>query len=105
IHLQCAAGRDTLSLWNAGATEVIGLDISPRMLALATRLAAATEAAARWIEADVLDAPVELDGTGDLVYTGRGSIIWLHDLDAWAAGIARLLSPNRRLVRLAARTR
>ena len=98
IHLQCAAGRDSLSLWNAGATEVIGLDISPRMLALAARLAAATDAPARWIEADVLDAPAELDGTGDLVYTGRGSIIWLHDLDGWAAVLRRLLAPAGRLV-------
>ena len=24
IHLQCAAGRDTLSLWTAGAREVVG---------------------------------------------------------------------------------
>src|SRR3954454_5335521 len=55
IHLQCAAGRDTLSLWNRGAREVIGIDISPRMLALAERLTAATRAPARWMEADVLD--------------------------------------------------
>src|SRR5215213_6655724 len=32
IHLQCAGGRDTLSLWNLGAREVVGIDISPRML-------------------------------------------------------------------------
>jgi predicted TPR repeat methyltransferase len=35
IHLQCAAGRDTLSLWNLGADEVIGVDYSSRMLRLA----------------------------------------------------------------------
>src|SRR5205085_11501818 len=35
IHLQCAGGRDTLSLWNAGAAEVVGVDASPRMLDLA----------------------------------------------------------------------
>ena len=29
IHLQCAGGRDTLSLWNLGAAEVIGVDFSP----------------------------------------------------------------------------
>jgi SAM-dependent methyltransferase len=98
IHLQCAAGRDTLSLWNLGADEVVGVDFSPRMLELAGRLAAATGAPARWIQCDVLDSPHELDGTGDLVYTGRGSLIWLHDLDAWAAVIARLLSPTGRLV-------
>src|ERR1051326_984715 len=28
IHLQCAGGRDTLSLWNLGAREVVGVDIS-----------------------------------------------------------------------------
>ena len=32
IHLQCAGGRDTLSLWNQGADEVVGVDFSPRML-------------------------------------------------------------------------
>jgi SAM-dependent methyltransferase len=98
IHLQCAGGRDTLSLWNHGADEVIGVDFSPRMLELAARLTEATGAPARWILSDVLDTPAELDGTGDLVYTGRGSLIWLQDLDAWAAVIARLLSPAGRFV-------
>ena len=98
IHLQCAGGRDTLSLWNLGAKEVVGVDFSPRMLALAARLTAATGAPARWIEADVLDTPHDLDGTADLVYTGRGAIIWLQDLDAWAAVLARLLAPAGRLV-------
>lgn len=98
IHLQCAGGRDTLSLWNLGADEVVGVDLSPRMLTLAKRLSDATGAPARWIEADVLDTPHELDGTGDLVYTGRGSLIWLQDLDAWAAVVARLLAPTGRFV-------
>jgi SAM-dependent methyltransferase len=98
IHLQCAGGRDTLSLWNHGADEVVGIDFSPRMLDLAARLTAATGAPARWILSDVLETPTELDGTADLVYTGRGSLIWLGDLDAWAAVIARLLSPTGRFV-------
>jgi SAM-dependent methyltransferase len=98
IHLQCAGGRDTLSLWNLGADEVVGVDFSPRMLDLARRLTEATGAPARWIESDVLDTPHELDGTGDLVYTGRGSLMWLQDLDAWAAVVARLLSPTGRFV-------
>ena len=74
IHLQCAGGRDTLSLWNLGADEVVGVDLSPRMIELAERLTAATGAPARWFRADVLDTPAELDGTADLVYTGRGSL-------------------------------
>ena len=28
IHLQCASGCDTLSLWNEGAQRVVGVDIS-----------------------------------------------------------------------------
>ena len=57
IHLQCAGGRDTLSLWNQGADEVVGVDFSPKMLELAQRLTEATGAPARWILADVLDTP------------------------------------------------
>jgi SAM-dependent methyltransferase len=98
IHLQCAGGRDTLSLWNLGADEVIGIDFSPRMLDLARRLTEATGAPARWIESDVLATPHELDGTADVVYTGRGSLLWLQDLDKWAAVVARLLSPTGRFV-------
>ena len=98
IHLQCAGGRDTLSLWNLGAAEVIGVDFSPRMLELAARLTTATGAPARWIEADILDVPAELNGTADLVYTGRGSLLWLADLDGWAATVGRLLAPDGRFV-------
>ena len=98
IHLQCAGGRDTLSLWNLGADEVVGIDFSPRMLDLARRLTAATRAPATWVEADVLEVPHELDGTADLLYTGRGAIIWLQDLDRWAAVLCRLLAPDGRLV-------
>ena len=98
IHLQCAGGRDTLSLWNLGADEVVGVDFSPHMIALAGRLSEAVGAPARWILADVLDTPEELDGTADLLYTGRGSLMWLQDLDAWASVLVRLLAPDGRLV-------
>ncbi len=98
IHLQCAGGRDTLSLWNQGADEVIGVDFSPRMLDLARRLTAATGAPARWILADVLETPHDLDGSADLLYTGRGSLMWVQDINGWAGVIARLLSPAGRFV-------
>jgi len=98
IHVQCAGGEDTLSLRLMGAEAVTGVDFSPRMLDLARRLAEAAGAPARWVEADVLDLPHDLDGTADLVYTGRGSLLWVQDLDAWAAGLARLPSPGGRVV-------
>ncbi len=98
IHLQCAGGSDTLSLWRIGAAEVIGIDISPRMIAVARRKSEALDAPARWFCCDVLLAPGSLDGTADLVYTGRGALPWIADLGAWALVVARLLRPGGRLL-------
>jgi SAM-dependent methyltransferase len=98
IHLQCAGGSDTLSLWRLGATEVIGIDISPRMIAVARRKSAALAPPARWFCCDVLHAPGCLDGTADLVFTGRGALPWILDLEAWARVVARLLRPEGRLL-------
>jgi len=94
IHLQCASGRDTLSLWNEGVPHVMGVDISDVHIANARRISEALNAPARWYRCDILDTPHELDGTADLVYTGRGALCWLHNLDGWAAVIARLLKPG-----------
>jgi SAM-dependent methyltransferase len=96
IHLQCAGGLDTLSLWNHGAQEVVGVDISERMIECACRKADALGASARWVCCDVLDTPHDLDGTADLVYTGKGSLLWIMDLGRWAKVVARLLKPQGR---------
>ncbi|MCB2156869.1 class I SAM-dependent methyltransferase [bacterium] len=97
IHLQCAGGTDTLSLWNQGAHEVVGVDISSRMLGCARAKSEALDAPAEWYCSDILDTPHELDGTADLVYTGRGALCWMMDIEAWAAVAARLLRCNGRL--------
>ncbi len=97
IHLQCAGGRDTLSLWNLGAREVIGIDISERMIACAQAKATALGAPATFVRSDILDSPESLNGTADLVYTGRGALCWIMDLEAWAKTIYRLLKPGGRL--------
>jgi SAM-dependent methyltransferase len=97
IHLQCAGGTDTLSLWNKGAKEVVGVDISEDMIAVARQKSAALNAPAEWFCCDILETPHELDGTADLVYTGRGALCWLQDMDGWAAVVARLLKPGGRL--------
>jgi len=94
IHLQCASGNDTLSLWLEGVEHVIGIDISDIHIENARRVSAALNAPAEWFRCDVLDTPHELDNTADLVYTGRGAICWIHDLCEWAKVIARLLKPN-----------
>ncbi len=91
IHLQCASGRDTLYLINEGVTRAIGVDISDVHIENARALTSATNANARWYRCDVLDTPKELDETADLVYTGRGSLCWIYDIDSWSRVVARLL--------------
>jgi SAM-dependent methyltransferase len=94
IHLQCASGRDTLSLWNEGVKRVAGVDISDLHIENARRLSDALGAPATWYRCDVLDTPRELDGTAGLVYTGRGAVCWIHDLAGWARVAYRLLRPG-----------
>jgi SAM-dependent methyltransferase len=94
IHLQCSHGLDALSLLKLGLDEVVGVDISEEMLAQAKRKSDALGARATWIRSDVLQTPDELNGTADLVYTGKGAICWIMDIDAWAAVVARLLKPG-----------
>lgn len=94
IHLQCAGGRDTLSLLNLGAASVVGVDISQRMIECARRKTAELAAPAEWYACDILETPHSLDGTADLVYTGRGALLWMMDIKAWAAVVKRLLKPG-----------
>ena len=94
IHLQCSHGTGALSLWRLGAREVVGLDLSEEMLALARRKSDILGAPATWYHADVLAPPHELAGTADLVYTGGGALPWVLDLNAWAAVVAELLAPG-----------
>ena len=67
------------------------------MIAVARAKSDALHAPATWFRCDVLDTPHELDGTADLVYTGRGALPWLHDMDGWAGVVSRLLAPSGRL--------
>ncbi|HLK59038.1 MAG TPA: class I SAM-dependent methyltransferase [Chthonomonadaceae bacterium] len=97
IHLQCSGGLDALSLLRQGAAEVVGVDISERLLASARRKAEALGAPASWYGCDILQTPEVLNGTADLVYTGKGAICWMMDIAAWAAVVARLLKPGGRL--------
>ncbi len=94
VHLQCSHGLDTLSLLRLGASRVVGVDASAEMIRLAKELAQRLGDRAQWFCADVLDVPEELDGSADLVYTGKGSLPWIMDLGRWAEGVKRLLRPG-----------
>jgi SAM-dependent methyltransferase len=96
VHLQCHFGLDTLSWARLGA-DVTGLDFSPPAIASARALAAEVALAARFVEADVYDAPAALGTTYDIVYTGVGALMWLPDMTRWAAVVAALLKPGGEL--------
>lgn len=97
IHLQCAGGTDTFSLLAQGAHEVVGTDVSPRMIAVARRKAEALGAAAKFHVCDTLEVSHDLNNTADLVYTGRGALPWMMDIGAWGRVVAGLLPPGGKL--------
>jgi len=94
IHLQCSHGNDALSLLHDGAGEVVGVDISEKLLSVASEKATALHANAKWVLSDILETPHSLDATADLVYTGKGAICWMMDIEEWARVVARLLKPG-----------
>ena len=97
LHLQCHFGQDTLSLARMGA-RVTGLDLSPAAIAKAHELAARCALQADFIESNVIDFRVELEGRFDIVFTSYGTIGWLPDLKPWAANVGRYLKPGGRFV-------
>jgi SAM-dependent methyltransferase len=93
VHLQCAAGFDTISLTNLGALSAVGVDISPELIGVADALAQRTGAPVTFQCADVLTMK-GIEGTADLVYTGKGAVHWMFDLEAWAGKIMETLKPG-----------
>ena len=86
LHLQCHIGTDTLS-WSREGARVTGLDYSPNAIREAERFAGMIGADdARFVVSRVRDAVESLDGEEfDVVYTGRGALCWLPDIEQWAS--------------------
>jgi SAM-dependent methyltransferase len=97
LHLQCHFGRDTLALAQRGA-EIVGLDFSRPAIDAARRLAAelGLERQARFVEADLYDAPSAIlqAGSFDVVFVTWGAISWLPDIGRWAQVVAHFLAPG-----------
>jgi SAM-dependent methyltransferase len=98
LHLQCHFGLDTLDLVRLHPTlQAVGLDFSGPAVEAATKLANELGLGDRvtFVEADVHDAMVTLGADEfDVIYTGKGALCWLPDLQAWATQCARLLRPG-----------
>lgn len=93
VHLQCHFGLDTLS-WARRGAHVTGLDFSEKAIEAARTVADETELQARFVVADVYDAPAVLGETYDIVYTGLGALCWLPDINRWAETVTFLLRPG-----------
>ncbi|MEY9930623.1 SAM-dependent methyltransferase [Catenulispora sp. GP43] len=92
VHLQSGHGLDDIALIDAGACSVVGVDFSQVAVTAAQQRADELGVACRYVVAELPGAPLR-DACADLVYTGKGALIWLPDLRAWAADVARLLRP------------
>ncbi|WP_135363535.1 class I SAM-dependent methyltransferase [Halosimplex halophilum] len=91
LHLQCNNGLETLS-WAREGAEPVGIDISGESLRVARELAAESGLDAAFVQCNVYDAADALDRRFDVVYTSRGVLGWLPDLDGWADAVARSLA-------------
>jgi SAM-dependent methyltransferase len=96
VHLQSGNGTDDVALVGAGARSVVGVDYSAVAAGAAQRRADELGAACRYVVAALPGAPLA-DASADLVYTGKGALIWMPDLARWAADVARLLRPGGHL--------
>jgi 2-polyprenyl-3-methyl-5-hydroxy-6-metoxy-1,4-benzoquinol methylase len=93
LHMQCHFGIDTLSWARLGA-RVTGADFSAKAVELATRLAAELDLDARFVCSNVYDLPEALDDRFDVVYTSRGVLGWLPDIEGWARVAAHFVKPG-----------
>ncbi len=97
LHLQCHLGTETIALAERGA-RAVGLDISEASVTAAAGIAARAGADVTYVRANVYDAVEALEGRRfDVIYTGKGALCYLPDLDRWAAVISHLLRPEGRL--------
>ncbi|MCF1593569.1 class I SAM-dependent methyltransferase [Streptomyces muensis] len=97
LHLQCHLGTETIAFAQRGA-RAVGLDFSGASVAAANGIADKAGLDVSYVQANVYDA-VEALGRRrfDVVYTGKGALCYLPDLDRWAGVVARLLRPGGRL--------
>jgi SAM-dependent methyltransferase len=96
LHVQCHFGLDTLS-WARRGARVTGIDYSPPAVAAARELAGEAGIPARFVESNVYDLARHLKGRFDVIYTAKGALCWLPDLDRWAKILAHFLRPGGRL--------
>lgn len=89
-HLLCHIGTDTLSWARLGA-RVTGVDISPKSLKYARKLAVQMGIEADFIEADIMDVMSIVQRKFDIVFSSTGVLCWLPDIQRYAQTVRHLL--------------
>lgn len=96
VHLMSGHGLDDIALVAGGARSVVGVDFSRVAATAAQRRADELGVACRYVVAELPGAPLRAE-CADLVYTGKGALIWMRDPVVWARDAARLLRPSGHL--------
>jgi SAM-dependent methyltransferase len=96
VHLQSGHGLDDLDLARAGDGTVVGVDFSEVTASAAKHRAEEMDLNVRYVLSECTRAGLR-GNVADLVYTGKGALMWLPDLNAWATEVARLLRPGGHL--------
>ncbi|MFI5781204.1 class I SAM-dependent methyltransferase [Nocardia sp. NPDC051570] len=95
VHLQCHLGTETIAFMRRGARTVVGLDFSGQAIDHARHLADQQKVDIDYVRSDVYDSVAALgEARFDIVYTGKGALCYLPDLNRWASVIADLLRPG-----------
>ncbi|MCI4352648.1 MAG: class I SAM-dependent methyltransferase [Thermoplasmata archaeon] len=95
LHLQCHFGLDTLS-WARRGARVTGVDFSLPAIRAARRMAREAGVQARFLQSNLYELTEVIDERFDIVYTGKGALCWLPDIEGWAEVVARVLKPGGR---------
>jgi 2-polyprenyl-3-methyl-5-hydroxy-6-metoxy-1,4-benzoquinol methylase len=93
LHLQCHIGTDSLA-WARHGAIVTGLDFSSESIACAEQLKQELGLEARFVHSNVYDARKAIDERFDIIYTSKGVLCWLRDLEEWGRIIAHFLKPG-----------
>jgi ubiquinone/menaquinone biosynthesis C-methylase UbiE len=93
LHLQCHIGKESISLALEGA-DVTAVDFSSKSIEIAKDLVSIIGVNVHFIHSNIYDLTKVLNTKFDIIYTSKGVLQWLNDLNKWANIIYCLLSDN-----------
>jgi len=84
LHLQCHIGTDSISLALDGA-KVTAVDFSKKSIELAKKLNQELKTDVEFIHSNIFSLKDNLKRDFDIVYTSKGVLAWVKDINEWAS--------------------